>query len=66
MCERMETKKIQCGWHILGKGWKKCKTCVISIKTKEMKCACCKSKLSTYVKYKNRNSKCLYVRNGFE
>lgn len=56
ICERYETKSYTCGYHILGDGWKKCRTCCISIKTKENICHCCRKRLSTRKRhnYKNR------------
>lgn len=71
LCERMNTKAFTMGFASLGEGWKKCRTCCISIKTDNLKCQCCKRKLSTYIRYKNKskrqrtkNMKCLYVGNA--
>ena len=64
MCDRMKTKSI-CATK-LDSGWKKCRTCRISIKTDERACPCCRTSLSVRKRhnYKNRipNVKCLYVR----
>ena len=65
----MDTKAFTMGFSTLGKGWKKCRTCCISIKTDVLKCPCCQRKLSTYIRYKNKSKrqrlkmKCLYVGN---
>jgi|MDSW01.2.fsa_nt_gb hypothetical protein len=46
VCETLTTKSYTSGYHLLGKGWKKCRGCCVSIETDEMKCPCCKRKLS--------------------
>lgn len=57
ICDNMKiqglTKSYQVGYKVMGEGWKKCKTCCISIKEKDLRCPCCRRKLSTYIKYKN-------------
>jgi len=42
---KLTTANYTRGWSYLGVGWRKCGTCMISIKTDEFKCPCCKRKL---------------------
>ena len=53
ICERLEIKPITTGFVLLGEGWKKCRTCAVSIKTDSLTCPCCKRKLSTHTRYRN-------------
>jgi|14_taG_2_1085336.scaffolds.fasta_scaffold08238_2 hypothetical protein len=66
ICERLEIKPITTGFVLLGSGWKKCRTCAISIKTDYLTCPCCKRKLSTHTRYKskkkNLNMKAIHIR----
>ena len=57
ICERMKTKSIRATR--LEEGWKKCRTCEISIKTDSVACPCCKTSLSVRKRhnYKNRRNR---------
>lgn len=58
ICERYETKTYHRGYSFLGLGWKKCRTCCISIKIDSWKCPCCKRKLGG-VSYKKQRKESL-------
>ncbi|MBC8430150.1 MAG: hypothetical protein H8D92_02000 [Pelagibacteraceae bacterium] len=57
ICDRFNTRHYNVGYNILGTGWKKCRTCCLSIETDEMICPCCRRKLSVRRRHNYENRK---------
>ena len=56
ICDNLPTKSFTMGFSLMGDGWKKCRTCCISLKVTGFTCPCCKRKLSTRVRQRKNRS----------